>query len=69
MSKSQTGWLVPSNNPECLAEKITYILDPVHKAEVASVVARAWRLIEEKYDWQIIAAQFNNLFVNLIKNV
>ena len=37
-------------------------MDEKNKDEVAQVVKNAKKLIEEKYNWEIIAVKFKNIF-------
>ncbi|MDP2684214.1 MAG: glycosyltransferase family 4 protein [bacterium] len=62
---AKTGWFCEVNNPESIAEKIKYILDEKNKEEVQKVVSNAKKMVEEKYNWELIAKDINNIFKNL----
>lgn len=60
-----TGWFCKVKNPKSIAEKIRYILDEKNKKEVAEVVANAKKMVEEKYNWDLIACKMRNIFESL----
>jgi UDP-glucose 4-epimerase len=49
----ETAWVVPPEDPEALARKIEEVLANPEKAKAIS--ERARRMVEEEYDWDIIA--------------
>jgi glycosyltransferase involved in cell wall biosynthesis len=51
--KSTTGWAVDKDSPEQIAEAVKDIMARPEK--VREVVATAKKMVEEKYDWDIIA--------------
>lgn len=62
-----TGWAVDVDAPEQVAEKVRYIME--HPDEVQRVVKNAQQLVEERYDWDRIAADmeaqvFNKLLTD-----
>jgi len=65
LEDGKTGWFCKVKNPESIAEKIKYILDPKSKDEVERVVKNAKKLVEEKYNWDKIAVQMKNIFNKL----
>jgi len=58
--KETTGWAVDKDSPEQIAEAVKDIL--AHPDEVARVVATAKKMVVEKYDWNLIAAQMKKVF-------
>ncbi len=63
--EGKTGLFCEVKNPQSLAEKIKIILadDVLYK----NLIENSRRLIEEKYDWQIIAAGMEKIFNRIIK--
>ena len=53
--KEPTAWIVDPDSPEQIAEKVKEILANPEKAKEISAHAR--KIVEEKYDWNIIAKQ------------
>lgn len=51
--KPATGFAVDPDSPEQIREQVEYILG--HKEEVSATVAEAKKMVEELYDWDIIA--------------
>jgi glycosyltransferase involved in cell wall biosynthesis len=62
---NETGFLTPIHNPEALANRLAFVLDPANQALVERVAHRAKSLVEEKYDWARIALRFDALFKRL----
>ena len=58
----QTGWVVPRNNPEALAERLTELWQ---RPDLAKTVVKAGQLVARKHDWQHIAEQHLELFEEL----
>ncbi len=50
---NQTGFVVPVDDPKALAEKIIYVVN--NPKEVKKITQAAKKLVEENYDWDIIA--------------
>jgi len=63
--KAKTGWYAQVKNPQSIAEKIKYILDDKNKEVVDSVVVSAKKMVEEKYNWNLIAQKMNRIFLEL----
>lgn len=68
LKDGETGWFCRVKDPESIAEKINYILDPKNKVEVERVVDNAYKLVEEKYNWGKISQDMKNIF-NFLTNV
>jgi glycosyltransferase involved in cell wall biosynthesis len=51
--KAPTGFAVDKNSPEQIAEAVKTIL--AHPEQVAEVVKNAHAMVQEKYDWDIVA--------------
>ncbi|MSU74859.1 glycosyltransferase family 1 protein [Candidatus Kaiserbacteria bacterium] len=58
-----TGWAVDADSPEQIAEAVKDIL--VHPEQVARVVATAKRMVNERYDWDLIAKQMRDIFARI----
>ena len=63
--EGETGWLCKVHNPQSIAEKVEYILQTKNRPEVERVIAQARHLVEEKYDWDKITAQFADILRQL----
>lgn len=61
--KQTTGWAVPKDSPQQIAEAVQYILS--HTEEVEQVKKTAKDLALEKYDWNLISSKMNVLFRHL----
>lgn len=61
----QTGWFCEVDNPKSIAEKIKFIFDPTNAVKVQEVVNTAKKLVEEKYDWQIISQKMAQILDSL----
>ena len=64
LKDGETGWFCKVKNPKSIAEKIEYILDDENKEVVERVKENAKKLVEEKYNWDIIASKIKNVFNN-----
>ncbi len=62
LSEGVTGFLVPPDNAEALADKLEYI---VHNEIQARNVARQGNEFVQRYEWQIIAQRFEEVFAEL----
>ncbi|HRZ30048.1 MAG TPA: glycosyltransferase family 4 protein [Candidatus Paceibacterota bacterium] len=62
LKEGETGWLIPPNDPQTLAEKIKFITKEENGAQVEEVTRKARSLVEEKYDWVKIAREMGHLF-------
>lgn len=63
--EGKTGWFCEVRNPQSIAEKIKYISDEKNQAEVERVKNNAKKMVEEKYNWDLIAKDMNNIFKGL----
>lgn len=61
----QTGFVCEVGNPESIAAKISFILDPQNKIKVEEVIERAEKLVKEKYDWDNLAEKMKIILSNL----
>lgn len=61
----ETGWFCQIKNPQSIAARINYILDPKNKEEVERVVDKAYNLVIEKYNWNNIGSKMKNIFNKL----
>ncbi|MCR4333489.1 MAG: glycosyltransferase family 4 protein [Patescibacteria group bacterium] len=64
--KETTGWAVDKNSPEQIAEAVEDIL--AHPEQVARVKENAKKMVFEKYDWNLIAAQMRSVFDRVFEN-
>ena len=64
--KTTTGWAVDANSPEQISEAVQDII--MHSEQVAQVKVTARALALEKYDWDLIAKDMQELFDRLLKN-
>ena len=62
--KVPTGWAVDKDSPQQIVEAVEDIL--AHPEQVALVTGNAKKLVREKYDWDLIAAQMHTLFDRLV---
>ncbi|MBI2097860.1 MAG: glycosyltransferase family 4 protein [Candidatus Vogelbacteria bacterium] len=67
LKDGKTGWFCEVNNPQSIADKVQYILDPANIEKVAEVKEEAKRLVEEKYNWNTIAQEMAQIMDNLAK--
>lgn len=67
LEDGKTGWFCEVRNPKSIAEKIKYILDEKHKEEVSKVTENARKMVEEKYNWDLITDKMKNIFDNLCR--
>ena len=58
--KETTGWAVDKRNPEQIAKAVKNILSNPEKTK--KVIANAKKMVFEKYDWDIIAKDMENIF-------
>ena len=58
----ETGWICEVRNPRSIAEQIQFVVDPTNQVKVEEIVARARKLVEEKYNWDSVAEQMNQIF-------
>ena len=63
---NKNGLLVPSEDPEALAEAVVYMLDNPDKAKEMGASAR--KTIEESYAISVIADKYVELYLELVKN-
>ncbi len=62
--KGTTGWAVDKENSEQIAQVVLDIL--AHPAVVSEVTARARKMVEEEYDWDIIAKKMQSEVFSII---
>lgn len=65
LKDGETGWFCEVKNPKSIAEKISYVLDEKNKEHVEQVVRRAKQMVEEKYNWDLIARKMERIFQSL----
>jgi glycosyltransferase involved in cell wall biosynthesis len=59
-----TGWAVDKDSPEQIAEAVKEILENPEQA--TRIIANAKKLVEEKYDWNLIASCVRMLFQKIM---
>ena len=62
--KGTTGWAVDPDSPEQIADAVRDIL--AHPEKVKEVTDRARRMVEEEYDWDIVAKKMKEKIFNII---
>lgn len=62
--KGTTGWAVDPDSPEQIAEAVKDIL--AHSEKVREVTERARKMVEEEYDWDIVAKKMKEQVFNVI---
>ncbi|MEK7642534.1 MAG: glycosyltransferase [Patescibacteria group bacterium] len=55
----QTGYFCEPNNPESIAETIKKVINDPNKN---TVVENAYKMVKEKYDWDMVASQMREVF-------
>ncbi len=66
LKHKETGYICEVNNSESITKKVKYILDPQNRDEVEGVKRNARHMVMEKYNWDKIAPQMKNIFINVI---
>ncbi len=61
---AQTGYFCEPNNPESIAKTVKRVIDDVGTNRV---VDNAYKMVKEKYDWDLIAERMKKVFNALIK--
>ena len=56
---NQTGYFCQPENPESIAEAVKRVMGDLQKN---SVVENAYNMVKEKYDWDLIAREMNEVF-------
>lgn len=56
--REATGWAVDPDSPEQIARAVAYII--AHPHEVKNVTERARKMVEEEYDWDIVAIKMQD---------
>jgi len=59
---NETGWFCEPRNPQSIAEKIKFIVDPANHELVNQVVEKSRQLVVEKYNWDKIAIKLAEIF-------
>jgi glycosyltransferase involved in cell wall biosynthesis len=63
--KTQTGYFCQPQNPESIAETIKRVINDPNKNKI---IEEAFKTVKEKYDWNLIAQQMNEVFDSLNAN-
>lgn len=63
--EGETGWLCEPKNPQSIAKKIAYVLDPANALEVRAVALRGQALVQADYSWDKIARQMRQILAEL----
>ncbi len=66
LKDNETGFIVPVDDAESLAEKINWVTDEKNKAKVWEIANNARELIKQNYDWDKIALRMSQIFASLI---
>jgi glycosyltransferase involved in cell wall biosynthesis len=62
LEEGVTGWFSKPRHPKMIADKIAYILEPKNAEDVQRVVRNAYKMILEKYTWEIVAERMKKVF-------
>ncbi len=65
LEAGKTGWFCAPKNPASIALAVQEIINPENQAAVAEIRQRAKNMVENKYDWNIIAKQMGDIFHQL----
>lgn len=65
IKEGETGWLAEPSNPQSIAKKIAFILDPAHKDEVLAVAKKGQVLVRRNYSWDDLAGKMNQILAGL----
>ena len=66
LEDGKTGWAVPVNNSEVLAEKIYYSIQ--HREARKKIAVDAQKLIRSRYTWDYVAESIDVIFQSVISN-
>jgi len=64
MDPGKTGFIIPKQNPDAIAEKCIELLDNPQKAIEMGIAGR--KLVETKYDWGAIRRQIEDLYQEVL---
>jgi glycosyltransferase involved in cell wall biosynthesis len=64
INEDETGWMVPFDNPEHLAEQMIWCVD--HPDAVKQCGRNGRRVVEEEYSWDAIADRTYSLYLELV---
>lgn len=67
--KNSTGFFCKIKNPESIADKVSYILDPKNKETVKETVENAKQMVRGKYNWDLVIKDMKNIFNSLINTI
>jgi len=65
LKDGETGLFCEVNNPKSIAEKILWLTDPKNETQKNQIIANAKKLVQEKYDWNLIAGKMRGIFEKL----
>ena len=65
LKDNETGFLVPVDNADALAEKIKFIANPQNKEQVWSITNAARDLVRQTYSWDTLAPQMAQILNQL----
>jgi glycosyltransferase involved in cell wall biosynthesis len=61
----RSGIIIPKESPEALAEAIGWCMEHTEELQMMGKFARA--LVEQRYDWKVIASNIENIYEGLIR--
>lgn len=67
LTDGETGFLVPVDDADSLAQKIEHITNTANQQTVWQVVNNARALIKQNYDWDTITPKMSQIFSRLMK--
>lgn len=65
LKDDETGFLVPVDDPQALAEKIKFITSPQNKEKVWAVINAARALVKQTYNWDTLAPRLAQILNQL----
>lgn len=64
LEEGKTGYFCQPKNPESVAETVQRVINDLSKNQI---IENAYNMVVEKYDWDKIALQMNDVLVNINK--
>lgn len=63
--REATGWLCEPKNPQSIAKKIAFILDPAHKDEVWQIAKNGQAHVRANYSWDTVTGKMGQILAEL----
>ena len=65
LKDNETGFMVPVDDADALAEKIKFIADPQNKEQIWRLTNAARELVEQTYNWDTLAPKMAHILTSL----